>query len=67
MNHPHTSKFRLPFFIVSHHPIIVVARKGSLLHRCPACGKVHIFDFDSFVNKAVEQSKRMLKELPGLG
>lgn len=46
------------------HFDIVVARKGSESHRCPACGEVHDFDFDSFVNKAVEQSKTMLKR-PG--
>ena len=49
------------------HFDIVVARKSPEPHRCPACGKVHNFDFDSFVNKAVEQSKKMLKRPRGRG
>ena len=47
------------------HFDIVVARNGSELHRCPACGKVHDFDFDSFVKRAIEHSKKMLRKPPG--
>jgi ribosomal protein S27E len=38
---------------------IVVTSKGSKNYRCPACGKVQVFDLDAFVKKAVEQSKKM--------
>ena len=42
------------------HFDIVVTAKGSRKYRCPACGKVQSFDLDSFTNKAVDQTIRML-------
>ena len=47
------------------HFDIVVIGKGSKDYRCPVCGKVHAFDLDSFVNKAIEQSKKMLRKTRG--
>ncbi len=47
------------------HFDIVVTGKGSRDYRCPACGKVQAFDLEVFVNKALEQCKRMLKKRRG--
>jgi HSP20 family molecular chaperone IbpA len=47
------------------HFDIVVTSKGSRDYRCPACGKVHAFDLEAFVNKAIEQGKQMLKKKRG--
>jgi HSP20 family molecular chaperone IbpA len=48
-----------------NHFDIVVTSKGSRDYRCPACGKVHAFDLEAFVNKALEQDKKMLKKKRG--
>jgi len=47
------------------HFDIVVTGKGSRDYRCPACGKVHAFDLEAFVNQALEQGKQMLKKRRG--
>ena len=47
------------------HFDIVVTGKGSRDYRCPACGKIHAFDLEAFVNQALEQGKRMLKKKRG--
>jgi DNA-directed RNA polymerase subunit RPC12/RpoP len=47
------------------HFDIIVTSKGSQNYRCPACGKIHIFDLDSFAKKAVEQNKKMLRKTRG--
>ena len=47
------------------HFDIVVTGKGSKDYRCPGCGKVQAFDLEVFVNKALEQSRRMLKKKRG--
>jgi hypothetical protein len=44
------------------HFDIVLTSKDSKNYRCPACGKVHVFDLEAFVNKAIEQGKKMLKK-----
>ncbi|MGO9586118.1 MAG: hypothetical protein ACLP2Y_07990 [Limisphaerales bacterium] len=47
------------------HFDIMVTGKGSKDYRCPACGKVHAFDLEAFVNQALEQGKKMLKTKRG--
>jgi DNA-directed RNA polymerase subunit RPC12/RpoP len=44
------------------HFDIVITGKGSRDYRCPACGKIHAFDLEAFVNQAIEQGKQMLKK-----
>ncbi len=43
------------------HFDIVIPGKGVGNYRCPACRKNHVFDLETFVNKAVEQSRKMRK------
>ena len=47
------------------HFDIVVAAKGPENYRCPTCGKVQVFDLEAFVNKALEQGKKMLRKRRG--
>ena len=47
------------------HFDIVVASKDPADHRCPACGKVHVFGLEAFMRKAIEQGKRMLRKTHG--
>jgi len=47
------------------HFDIVVTGKGSQKYRCPACGEVHVFDLEVFVNKALEQCYKMLGKKRG--
>jgi len=47
------------------HFDIVITGQGPQVNRCPACGKVQVFDLKAFVNKAIEQSKQMLKKKRG--
>jgi tRNA(Ile2) C34 agmatinyltransferase TiaS len=47
------------------HFDIVVTSKGSQKYRCPACGEVHAFDLEVFVNKALEQRNKMLGKKRG--
>lgn len=47
------------------HFDIVVTSKDSADHRCPSCGKVHVFGLEDFIRKAVEQSKRMHRKTHG--
>lgn len=42
------------------HFEIVVRGKGTKDYRCPACGKVEGFDLGSLMDKALEQTKKML-------
>ena len=44
------------------HFDIVVTSKGSRKYRCPACGEVHAFDLEVFMNKALEQATRCLEK-----
>lgn len=47
------------------HFDIIVRSKDSADHRCPACGKVHVFGLEAFIRKAMEQGKRMLRRTHG--
>ncbi len=47
------------------HFDIVVAGKGPQKYRCPACGKIQVFDLEALVNKAIEQSNKMLRRRRG--
>jgi hypothetical protein len=47
------------------HFDIVVKSKNPADHRCPACGKVHVFGLEAFIRKAIEQGKRMLRKTQG--
>jgi predicted RNA-binding Zn-ribbon protein involved in translation (DUF1610 family) len=47
------------------HFDIVVTSKDAADHRCPACGKVHVFGLGAFIRKAIEQGKRMLRKTHG--
>lgn len=47
------------------HFDIVITGKGSRDYRCPACGKVQSLDLEVFMKKAVEQSRKMLKQKRG--
>ena len=40
---------------------IIVAGQGSRNYSCPACGKVQVFVLDDFADKAVEQSRKMMR------
>ncbi len=42
------------------HFDILVKKKGPQDYRCPACGKVLVFDLKAFVDGAVEQCYKML-------
>lgn len=44
------------------HFDIVIAGKGPKEYRCPACGKVQVFDLEEFVKKAIEQGQKMLEK-----
>ena len=47
------------------HFDIVITGNGPRNYRCPACGKVQVFDLEAFVNKAIEQCKTMLGKKRG--
>jgi tRNA(Ile2) C34 agmatinyltransferase TiaS len=47
------------------HFDIVVTSEGSKNYRCPACRRVHVFDLDAFVQKAIDQCKQMLRKASG--
>jgi uncharacterized protein YlaI len=44
---------------------IVIASKDSRNFRCPLCGKVHVFDLETFAEKAVEHSQKMMTKTHG--
>jgi phage FluMu protein Com len=41
---------------------IVVMAEGSHEYSCPVCGKVQTFNLNGFIEKAVEQSRKMLRK-----
>jgi len=42
-----------------HFDISIADRKPAN-YPCPACGKVHLFDLEAFVTRAIQQSMKML-------
>jgi len=47
------------------HFDIVVRREGPQEYPCSACGKELVFDFEAFVRKAIEQTKKMRRKRRG--
>lgn len=44
---------------------IILTDRNSKEHPCPDCGTVHIFDFEAFEKKAIEQLKKTIGKMPG--
>jgi predicted RNA-binding Zn-ribbon protein involved in translation (DUF1610 family) len=44
---------------------MTIYSKDAADHRCPACGKVHVFGLEAFIRKAIEQGKKMLRTTHG--